>query len=447
MDINWENVHTDYTTTVKRPAPRGLTESEADWRAHLEHETPNGGLLRNNSITQALTSGRPIHLMHTTVALDAIRRSGQLYASTGCLMAALYCALLTPEPAGLRPHNLGTYLLETKKHTRTLVFEITPDAPVPPKGTDYLRAGPIHLKTYLDHRDFLTPAEDAHLRQVVVDKVRAAAPVLDTLLANAVGKHTPDTEFIDQFAAAVAVMPFLGYLYFEVLSEYLLLHSVTPETKSYALTGEMNNRLYKRLAFSAVQGMDQLFDLGRFAPRHERLLQIIGQVEPGLESAVVCYTRRRLSHLFACISLDSSLDAASITFRHMRFDELATTAPGLLGHLIFRHMRIMDRYPQLYLCFEEAKALSLWNYWNTQGIPTPYNGTLPKGEIGINTAYPRSTYKAWVAEACERGLLHPTEELRVTPVPRLADLSLTAMRRDETGRATGHPRRPAAMVR
>lgn len=53
---------------------------------------------------------------------------------------------------------------------------------------------------------------------------------------------------------------------------------------------------------------------------------------------------------------------------------------------------------------------------------------------------PNATYRVWVADTCERGLLHPVDELNVTAVPRLADLSMTAMRRDETGRAAGHIR-------
>ncbi|MFI6155066.1 hypothetical protein ACIBCA_20500 [Kitasatospora sp. NPDC051170] len=85
-------------------------------------------------------------------------------------------------------------------------------------------------------------------------------------------------------------------------------------------------------------------------------------------------------------------------------------------------------------------ALEAWNYWNAEGIPTPFNGTIPKGEIGINTAYPRAAYAVWIAETCERGLLHPVERLDVTFVPRLADLSMTAMRRDQAGKAAGHLR-------
>ncbi|MGC0315544.1 hypothetical protein [Kitasatospora acidiphila] len=438
MHAEWDYAHTDHTSGLTRATSAGLADTEPDWRRHLEHETPNGWLLRTNSMTQTLASGRPIHLMHTTGALDAIRASGHLYASTGCLVAALYCAPLTPEPAGLRPHNLGSYLLETKKHTRTLVFEITAETPVPPKGVDYLRLGAIHLRTYLDHRSFLTEPEDAQLRRAVLDRMRTAAPFLDLLLANAAGRPTPDPEFIDRLAVTVPVFPFLGYLYFEVLSEYLMLHSTADQTKAYAQLGELNNRLYKRLAFSAVQGMEQLFDLSRFHPGHQRLLQLIGQIEADLVPGAASFTRRRLSHLFACVTLASNQDAAAFTFRDTDFDSLTATAPGLLGQLVFRELRIVDRYPQLYLAFEQAKALEVWAYWNTEGIPTPFNGTIPKGEIGINPTYPRSSSKVWVAETCERGLLHPAEQLDVTFLPRLAELSMTAMRRDETGKAAGH---------
>ncbi|MDY0814001.1 hypothetical protein [Kitasatospora purpeofusca] len=440
MQHEWDNAHTDHTGSATRPGPSGLAETKADWRRHLVHETPNGWLLSGNAMTQALTSGRPVHLMHTIVALDAIRASGQLYASTGCLAAALYCAPLAAEPAGLRPHNLGSYLLETKKHTRTLVFEITPDAPVPPKGIDYLRLGAVHLRTYLTHRNFLTEAEDAQLRRAALGRVRAAAPFLDTLLANATGHPTPDAEFIDRLAATVPTFPFLGYLYFEVVSEYLMLNSKTPETKAYAQVAEMNNRLYKRLAFAAVRNMDKLFDLSRFNPGHDRLLRLIGQIEAGLTAGAACYIRRRVSHLFATVALAPGQDATSVTFGAADFDILGATAPHLLGQLVFREMRVIDRYPQLYLAFEQSKALEAWDYWNTEGIPMPFNGTIPKGEIGINPAYPRSRCIVWTAETCERGLLHPTDQLDVTFLPRLAELGMTAMRRDETGKAAGHLR-------
>ncbi|GAA0367314.1 hypothetical protein NE235_03245 [Actinoallomurus spadix] len=427
-DSVWEDAHTDYGPHRRlRAAPSGLAVSDIEWCSHLQ-ETPNGWLLHAGCLLETLVSGQPIYLMHTTTYLEAIRASGQLYQAAGCLVGALYCAPLTREPTGLRPHNLGSWLLETKPRARTIVFEVTPGRPVPAKGIDYLRLGGVHLRTYMDHRAFLTAAEDDQLCRAAVERVRRAAGFLDVLLAGACGTYTPEAQFLDQLAAAVPIVPFLGYLYFEVVAEYLMLHSISPQTKAYAQVGEMNNRLYKQLAFAAVDTMGHLFDLALFRPAHDRLRDLIWQIETGLVAGAADYIRRRLSHLFACVALAPSQDAASVSFRDATFDALAQTAPGLLGQMVFRQLRTSLRYPQLFPIFEQAKATAASAYWNTHGIPTPFNGVTPKGEIGLNLAWPTGA-RAWVAEACQQGLLHPTGELTLTFVPRLADLRETALGR------------------
>ncbi|MEN3541156.1 hypothetical protein AAH991_39005 [Microbispora sp. ZYX-F-249] len=432
---DWDYAHTDFAAPADRPAPAGLAAGESDWRARLETQTPNGRLLRDNAMLHALAGGRPIRLMHTTGALELIRATGQLCASAGCLVGALYCAPLTKEAAGLRPHNLGSYLLQTKPGTRPLVIEITPHAPIPPKGLDYLRLGGVHLRTYLTYRGVLTGEEDAELRRAAGEQVRAAAAFLDVLLANACGAATPGKAFIDRLAVTVPAMPFLGYLYFEVLSEYLLLHSTSPQTKELAQAGEMNTRLTKAVAFTAVAGMGRLFDLARFAPDHHRLVRLVGQVEPGLAAGATEYVRQRLSHLFAVLALAPAEDARSVTFRGTGFDTLARIAPHLLGHLIFQQMRRLPRYPHLFHTFEQAKALEVYAYWNAHNMPAPFNARLPKGEIGVNPAHPAKA-AVWTADVCERGLLHPVEQLDVMFVPRLTDLHLTALGRARFAR--GH---------
>jgi hypothetical protein len=105
-------------------------------------------------------------------------------------------------------------------------------------------------------------------------------------------------------------------------------------------------------------------------------------------------------------------------------------------------MRSSDRYPQLFPVLEQAKALEAYSYWNTHKIPTPFNGTIPKGEIGINPAYPAASPTVWVADICARGLLHPVEQLDVILIPRLTDLRMTALgkaafARDQSATATG----------
>jgi hypothetical protein len=416
----WEHAHTDYTMPAQRQIPASLAESESDWRHHLERSTPNGWLIRHNAMTEALVSGKPMYLLHTTKDINAIRTSRQLHVSTGCLVGALYCSPLASQREGLRTHNLGAYLMRTKPSITPMIFEVTPDAPIRPKGVDYLHLGAIHLRTYLRYQSFLTPAENDELDRAVLAGLRTAAVFLDVALRNAAGHATPAPEFIDQLSAAVAHVPFLGYLYFEVLSEYLMLHSVTPETKTYAQAGELNNWLYKRLAFAAVDGMDQLFDLARFNPRHHRLVQLIEGIEPALGPGVAEYVRRRLSHLFARTALYPSQDATSVTFQGVDLSTLRKAAPGLIGQMIFREIRYMPRYRQLYHCFEKAKALEAWDYWNSEGIPTPFNGILPKGEIGISPVYPRSSVRVWTAEQDSKGYLHPAGEVTAVFTPHLA---------------------------
>ncbi|MEU9416029.1 hypothetical protein [Streptomyces sp. NPDC048272] len=433
MYADWDAVHTDYTSRTAPPGPSGLAENTGDWLT-THHQAPNGHLLHPgaNQMLTSLTSGRPIHLMHTTPALDAIRTTGELLGSAGCLVGALYCAPLTATAQGLRPHNLGTYLLQTKTHTKTLVLEVRPESPAPAKGLNYLRLGGIHLDTYQAHRGYLTAAEDDHLRQAARWRIRETAGFLDLLLADARGERTTTTTvFCHRLAAAVPHMPILGYLYFEVLSEYLLLYSTTPETQAYADAGEMNNRLYKQLAFAAVKTMGRLFDLALFNPDLAQLTELIDRIDPSLSLGAAAYVRRRLPHLFACAALGPDRDAAAVSFRHAGadFDTLAATVPYLAGQLVFREMRTLPRYPALFSVFEQAKATSVYAYWNSQDIAVPFNGVLPKGEVGLNLAFPRASCHAWVAETCERGLLHPTEQLNLLPVPRLADLRETALGR------------------
>ncbi|MFD5513750.1 hypothetical protein ACFWIB_39345 [Streptomyces sp. NPDC127051] len=420
MHDEWEHAHTDYTVPAQRRTPASLANSEGDWRHYLERSTPNGWLMQNNAMTETLLSGKPMYLLHVTRGIDAIRTSQQLHVSAGCLVGALYCSPLASQREGLRPHNLGAYLIRTKPSTTPMILEVTPDAPIRPKGVDYLQLGAIHLRTYQRYQSFLTPAENDQLERAVLAGLRAAAPFLDVALRNATGHATSAPEFINQLSAAVPHVAFLGYLYFEVLSEYLMFHSTTPETKTYAQAGELNNWLYKRLAFAAVDNMDQLFDLARFNPRHHRLIQLIEGIEPALGPGVAEYVRRRLSHLLARASLHPSQDAASVAFQGADLSTIQKAAPGLIGQMVFREIRHMARYQNLYHCFEKAKALEAWDYWNNEGIPTPFNGVIPKGEIGINPAYPRSAVRIWTAQQDSKGYLHPDEEITAVLTPHLA---------------------------
>ncbi|GAB3474700.1 hypothetical protein [Nocardiopsis coralliicola] len=443
----WNDAHTGYGPNRQpRRAPRGLAANEMQWRDFLTAQTPNGWLLHSNALLEMLTSSRPIHLMHTTTYLEQIRASRQLYQAAGCLVGALYCAPLTLDANGLRPHNLGAWLLESKPHTDTLIFETTSSRPTPTEGIDYLRLGSLHLHAYLQHRSFLTEEEDARLRGTAVAQVARTATFLDQMLAGACGAALSARQFLDQLTAAIGDVPFLGYLYFEVVAEYLMLHSTSDRTAACAEVGELNNRLYKDLAFNAVDTMGHLFDLALFRPSHDRLCELVGYIEPGLVAGVADYTARRLPHLFACTTLGPDIDTHAATFHQDDFEALSATAPGLMGQMVFRLLRTSPRYPQLFPIIEQAKATAVSAYWNARQMPAPFNGVIPKGEIGLNIAWPTGV-RAWVARTDDHGLLHPSEELDLTLVPRLADLRETALGRAQFALPTsGHGARSHTAV-
>ncbi len=137
-------------------------------------------------MTEALASGRPLYLLHTTRDIAAIRTSGELHVSTGSLVGALYCSPLTRQREGWRPHNFGAYLMRTKPSTTLMIFEVVPDAPIPPgRGLSAPRRHPpAHLPALSEppHQ-----AENDRLDHAVRAGLGAAAMFLDMALRNAAG--------------------------------------------------------------------------------------------------------------------------------------------------------------------------------------------------------------------------------------------------------------------
>lgn len=93
----WADAHAFYDTTlIPSPADTNapLAQQSAAWDERLA-ATPNGRLLRQNSLFDALNGNGTLHLLHVTHALEQINEQGFLYPSGGCLVGSIYCAPLT----------------------------------------------------------------------------------------------------------------------------------------------------------------------------------------------------------------------------------------------------------------------------------------------------------------------------------------------------------------
>ncbi|MFF5719871.1 hypothetical protein [Streptomyces buecherae] len=443
----WADAHVSYSS----PAGPGVTcrsdllaEQTAAWNARLTEAAPNGALLVDNAMFESLRNGNTLHLLHVTQSFDLIARHGTLRPSGGCLVGSLYCAPLTPMPEGLRMHNLAEYILTREapasaarsplsgRITTPLILEIT----MPRHGyrglagIDYLRLGSIHLRNYRELENLLGPKERCELREAVVNRVKNSADFLS--LATTIA-HRPEPAEHEAFprllSETIPRLPILGYIYFEALSEYLMLYSRSHHTQRLAERGEFNNWLYKKVLFAGFPGTAGHFDLARFRPGFALLEQLLGQVDPSIEAAHArAHLTARISYLATARFLGP--ERTTDQWHRMRwdFDHVAESFGPLLGHLIHRELRRFHRYPDFYHFFDERKAVQAWNYWNHMDIALPFNGTVPKGEIGVNPAYSELDYRVWRAELGDDGLLHPTEEVPLRLTPRLVDTQHTLMR-------------------
>ncbi|MFJ4738194.1 hypothetical protein [Streptomyces sp. NPDC088775] len=446
----WADAHAFFDTTLI-PSPSDgqdpLSEQAAAWENRLVAETPNGRLLRDNALFRALGGDGKLHLLHVTHALEQISEHGSLYPSGGCLVGSVYCAPLTPTERGYRMHNLAEYVLTREapafvakagapqRVPTPLIFEIN----LPPQvyrglaGVDYLRLGSIHLQIYTRLEYLLSKTERHQLRESTVSRIKNSTAFLALAAAVAYqGAAVPPATFLRLLDETIPRLPILGYVYFEALAEYLMLHSTTPQTMERAELGEFNNWLYKDMLFASFPHMAGKFDLAKFRPSPDELDTLLARIDPGLDAAHArAYLTGRISHLVAARLFTPGQIPEAWHHTRWEFDSLSTQLGPLLGHLIHRELRTFGRYPDFYFYFDQHKALQAWNYWNHMDIIAPFNGTIPKGEIGINPAYPDLDYRVWRAAQDDNGRLHPTEELTLTIAPRLVDIKYTLMRNNQ----------------
>lgn len=420
----------------------------ADWDRRMREETPNGDLLSDNSLFDLLRRDDKARLLHVTHGLDAIVERGVLYPSGGCLVGAVYTTPLAEDGDGLRMHNLGEYVLTRESalaqkngHTKGTPTPLVIEVELPPTayrgvmGIDYLRLGQIHLSIY-EGLEYLLARDERHkLRDTVSGRVRNAMPFLQSCIARCLdGRDSAPEVFLGSVCEAVDLLPILGYLYFESLSEYLMLHSATARTKTASTFGEFDNWPYKEFLFGAFPGMAGRFDLARFNPSVAELSARLTSIDGTIDTEhIVRWLADRLAALVCARLL---LPAAhSVDWRRLRWeiDFLKPYAAPLLGHLIHRELRAFGRYPDFYFYFDQVKALQAWNYWNHMGVVLPYNAVIPKGEVGINPAYPQLKTTVYKAELGGDGKIHQTERVEVSIAPRLIDLRFTLMRARHDG--------------
>lgn len=449
---DWSGAHTTHAVHdfAFHTAPSLVQAKTHAWH-EIQESMPQGALIKGNSFFESHKSDQ-IYLVHGTSNLDAILASGALYASAGCLVGSIYCAQAFPEEGRLRLHNLGDYVFNrevpsilsahnVKRDSSLLLIELQLPQNTNPlrAGIDYLRMGHIHYRLYRSLQYLLTHEERTQIERNVTNTIQRTLDFLaysnHLFLEETSLTLVQARDYITRLNAAASDLYMLGYLYFEAVSEYLMLASTDALTLQMASRKEFNNWLYKELMYGLYENLRGNFNISCFNPSPNMLRDYVHTMNQAGKLSVdynnmIRYVAERVTYWVNTRFFTHPGTAVDWLGSTARFEDLATSLSPLIGHSIHRQLRTQTRYKEFYFYFDHIKALEIWNYWNKANIAVPFNGVFPKGEIGINPAYTDMKYRIYKAltDAHEQQYIRKGEEMPIQIAPRLIDLHHSFMR-------------------
>jgi hypothetical protein len=423
---------------------------EIEWRKKLLN-LPNGHLLLKNKFFTSIGKHGKFYMLHITTKLDNILKHNTLYPSAGCLVGSIYCSPLYKKQDRYFLHNLGEYILKTEaprvlkneNHTgqiSSLILEVDIPYGLSPIGVDYLKLGNIHYDIYNQLKYLLSSKERFNLEDNILNRIKKSTDFIALCQGIVFNNLTVSTEeFFTRLINTIKNLPILGYIYFEVLSEYISLSTSDNESKKIIENGEIPNKGYKELTYELYSGLTKEFNLSNFAPTIRALTFQLSKLNNKNffvvnTSLLLKFVQERIAYLL--ISRLSSLNHGSFNLSNIitDYDFILEYLKPLFGHLIHRELRNFHRYNDFYFYFDQLKALQIWNYWNYTDTIIPFNGILPKGEIGLNPAYPKLCYKVYLGKMCKvknEEYLITDKELNINIMPRLVDFKYSFMRNNK----------------
>ncbi|EKD70090.1 MAG: hypothetical protein ACD_46C00643G0002 [uncultured bacterium] len=218
---------------------------------------------------------------------------------------------------------------------------------------------------------------------------------------------------------------------FEIVSEFIALYQIDGRSDCLKDRKEVNVANFKEMIFKTVPNLIKKFDLGDFTPDLHKLKDYFRKADLDFEKfkdysvdAVDFYIK---NYLFNGRHNDA--------FFRNNFDihDYENICPHFMGHILHRIIRKLNRYPDFHVNFDTFKAIKIWNYWNKNSILFPYNSIIPKGEIGINPAFPELEYKVYstnvISESFGDVCVVKDKEINVKITPQLIEIKKLLMRK------------------
>lgn len=385
-----------------------LDPFELTWQKYFIENTPNGDLIGDNSLFESYLASKDQILLHITPAYDKIIESGLLYPSGGSLGSSVYCVPLRGDRI---PHNLIDFILNyeipnshlarkiSMKESKILAITVSQESfsniNMEMSGMDHLQLGEIQSKIYdaFIQESNLDKSIQNELEQQISKRAQESIAFLNLCVEYKLN-HVTNVEFFSQFSSLLTKNPFFGYVYFEVLVEYVTLHQNDEMTLALKAKGEINNHNHKKMIFEVSSNLLSSFKLIEFNPSIQEFSNYLER-KSQQNQIIIDFDNGHFLHFmkWRLAEVVRSKIMRSNVIKNTDFDNLRYEHPSLVGQMIRTEIALSSKLREVAYIYDILRAKEIRNFWTSNNILFPYNAIVPKGEVGINPSYKDLKYK------------------------------------------------------
>ncbi len=395
--------------TLNNQTQDGEDLNELAWINMLIHTTPNGHLYYDNDLRTTVREGKDVTLVHITLSIDAIKKSGRIHPSVGCLGATIFSVPLTNDG---KIHNFTQYILDhevpliIKKqsiHKDVSLIGIKLKATTLRKqrnySFNYLLLGELQLDIYHRIKTLFRQKDDiiafTEFQKSILDDVSHARTFLNMCYGYKLDAINNEI-FFSHFHTAMKHVSFLGYIYFEVLSEYVQLYQIDRESIKLRHQGQLNIRHFKDLVYELSPSLNEGFDLEKFKPSIEDVFFSLQRMNN--ERKLFEYFNKEEFLHFIKWRLAQVVRLKVLGKRRIdKYLDFQDRSP-LLGHIVHRKIGENKTMARYLLAYDQERAKTVWDNWQSHGISLIENAVMPRGEVGINPMIATNDYEIYLLD-------------------------------------------------
>lgn len=235
---------------------------------------PFSHLLKKNAMFDMLQTADPIYLSHQTKYLENISASGIVRRGNGCLASVLYTTPLYGSEGNIHDNFFTLVLSHQSQSESAAIDELI--AVVPNTldgvlyGTNYLRAGTL-LAEIAAQSIFIDINAREEMRLLAKEIIRSSD--FRTLIT------TDDIKQAYQALQNLAVkVPFFAHLYYESLTQVIMLSSRDELTEMLAKKGEFNAHNFYDVLFARGAPEGDRYDTSCFSPNYADAARMLRQM-------------------------------------------------------------------------------------------------------------------------------------------------------------------------